>query len=139
MSDSGDNLILPSLAAESCAPARGKTMLLSCSGGSNVGQLANQACIELTQEGWGQMSCLAGVGGKLAGFLESARNATDLVVIDGCEVGCARAIFAEAGVELRGHLVLTRLGIAKNKDLNLLGADIARVKEAVKSAVSPLA
>lgn len=35
-------------------------MILACSGGSNVGQLSNQAAIELTQEGFGKMFCLAG-------------------------------------------------------------------------------
>ena len=29
-------------------------MILACSGGSNVGQLSNQAAIELTQEGFGE-------------------------------------------------------------------------------------
>lgn len=37
---------------ECCTPSE-NIMLLSCSGGSNVGQLANQAAIELTQEGFG--------------------------------------------------------------------------------------
>ena len=38
-------------------------MILACSGGSNVGQLSNQAAIELTHEGFGKMFCLAGIGG----------------------------------------------------------------------------
>jgi uncharacterized metal-binding protein len=51
-------------------------MILSCSGGSNVGQLANQAAVELTREGFGKMYCLAGVGGLLSGFVQSARDAS---------------------------------------------------------------
>jgi len=38
-------------------------MILACSGGSNVGQLSNQAAVALTREGFGKMYCLAGVGG----------------------------------------------------------------------------
>ncbi len=116
---------------DSLAPA-GPVMLLACAGGSNVGQLTNQAVVELTQEGFGKMSCLAGVGGELAGFVEAAMEAPALVVLDGCPVGCAKAIFEKAEVPLRGHLVLTELGIAKNKDLNLKRAEIDQVKDAVR-------
>jgi uncharacterized metal-binding protein len=48
--------------AEECCGPGGTVMILACSGGSNVGQLANQAAVELTQEGFGKMFCLAGVG-----------------------------------------------------------------------------
>jgi uncharacterized metal-binding protein len=36
--------------AEDCCANNGATMILACSGGSNVGQLSNQAAVELTQE-----------------------------------------------------------------------------------------
>ncbi len=39
---------------ESGTEQNGVTMILSCSGGSNVGQLANQAAVELTREGYGK-------------------------------------------------------------------------------------
>ena len=42
------------MAEECCVPA-GDIMLFACSGGSNVGQLANQAAVELTQEAFGKM------------------------------------------------------------------------------------
>ncbi len=58
-------------------------MILSCSGGSNVGQLSNQAAVELTREGVGKMFCLAGIGGGLTGFIQSARDVSQMVVIDG--------------------------------------------------------
>jgi uncharacterized metal-binding protein len=53
--------------AEECCVPGGNVMILACSGGSNVGQLANQAAVELTQEGFGKMYCLAGIGGHLSG------------------------------------------------------------------------
>ena len=40
--------------AEECCTPGGNIMILACSGGSNVGQLSNQAAIELTQEGFGE-------------------------------------------------------------------------------------
>lgn len=117
-----------------CCSTDGNVMLLACSGGSNVGQLANQACVELTQEGFGKMYCLAGIGGELSGFVRSAQDVPQVVVLDGCEVGCAKAIFNKAGVPLRGHLVLTELGIAKNKDFNLKRDELDKVKTAAKQA-----
>jgi uncharacterized metal-binding protein len=107
-------------------------MILACSGGSNVGQLSNQAAVELTQEGFGKLSCLAGVGAHLSGFVQSARDIPGLVVIDGCEIGCAKGVLEQAQVPLRGYLVITALGIDKNKDLNLKREEIDQVKEAVR-------
>ena len=107
-------------------------MILACSGGSNVGQLANQAAIELTREGFGKMFCLAGIGGQLSGFVQSARDVPVLVAIDGCQVGCARAILKNAQVPLEHYLVITDEGIEKNKDLKLAQTDIELVKSAVR-------
>jgi uncharacterized metal-binding protein len=119
------------MAADCCQP-KINTMILACSGGSNVGQLSNQAAIELTQEGFGKLSCLAGVGAHLSGFVQSARDIDNLVVIDGCEIGCAKGVLEQAEVPLRGYLVITGLGIEKNKDLNLRREEIDQVKEAVR-------
>jgi uncharacterized metal-binding protein len=118
--------------AQDCCQPTINTMILACSGGSNVGQLANQAAIELTREGFGKISCLAGVGAHLSGFVQSARDITNLVVLDGCEVGCAKGVLEQAEVPLRGYLVITALGIEKNKDMNLKREEIDGVKKAVR-------
>jgi uncharacterized metal-binding protein len=134
MSDSCCNSNKQAPQAGSCCASDQNVMLLSCAGGSNVGQLANQACVELTQEGFGKIFCLAGIGGKLSGFVCSAKDVPSLVVLDGCELGCAKAIFKEAGVPLRGYVVLTELGIVKNKDFALKREEIDQVKAAAKQA-----
>jgi len=108
-------------------------MLLACSGASNVGQLSNAAAVELTQEGFGKMFCLAGIGGRLSGFVQSAKDTPHMVVMDGCPVGCAKAIFETASVALRGYMVLTELGIEKNKDFTLKREEVDKVKSAVKA------
>ena len=90
--------------AEECCTPGGNIMILACSGGSNVGQLSNQAAIELTQEGFG------------------------------CELGCAKAILEHAEIPAKNYLVLTDLGIEKNKDFNLKAEDIQKVKAAIRSA-----
>jgi uncharacterized metal-binding protein len=120
--------------AEECCVPGGNVMILACSGGSNVGQLANQAAVELTQEGFGKMYCLAGIGGHLNGFVQSAKDVPEMVVIDGCATCCSRAILEHAEVPIRSYLILTDLGIEKNKEFKLKREDIDRVKEAVKEA-----
>lgn len=120
--------------AEECCTPGGNIMILACSGGSNVGQLSNQAAVELTREGFGKMFCLAGIGGHLGGFIQSAKDVPVMVVLDGCEVGCAKAILDHAGIPVKNYMVLTELGIEKNKDFNLKSEDIRKVKAAVRSA-----
>lgn len=115
---------------------QGQVMLLACSGGSNVGQLANRAAVELAAEGFGNMSCLVGIGGELPGFLQKAKDAEAMVVVDGCEIGCGKAIFDKAGIDLRGYLVLTEIGIVKNKDFNLNQADVDKVKAAMREVAA---
>ncbi len=118
--------------AETCCAGGNDVMILACSGGSNVGQLSNQAAVELTQEGFGKMFCLAGIGGRLSGFVQSAKDVPVLVVIDGCQVGCAKAILKNIQVPLKHYLVITDEGIEKNKNFKLERSDIDRVKAAVK-------
>src|SRR4030042_3713375 len=86
---------------ENCCTNNGNIMLLACSGGSNVGQLANRAAVELTQEGFGKIYCLAGVGGHLGGFVQSAKDVPQMVAIDGCSTGCAKAILEHSAVPLK--------------------------------------
>lgn len=42
------------------------------------------------------MFCLAGVGGQLGSFVQSAKDVPQMVDIDGCEIGCAKAILEHA-------------------------------------------
>ncbi len=118
--------------SQDCCPSNSNVMILACSGGSNVGQLTNQAAIELTKEGFGNMFCLAGIGGRLSGFVQSARDVPQMVLIDGCDIGCGKAAFEHAKVPLVNYLVVTELGIDKNKDFNLNNEDIQKVKDAVR-------
>jgi len=126
--------------SSSCCAKGEEVMILACSGGSNVGQLTNQAAVELTREGFGKMFCLAGIGGGLKGFVTSAQSAPRMVVLDGCPVGCAKAILEREGIPLGGYVVVTDLGIEKVKDRQLAmdEAALARVKMAGKDAAAPV-
>ena len=115
-----------------CCASNGNIMILPCSGGSNTGQLANRAAVELTREGFGKMYCLAGIGGRLSGFVESAKGVEQMMVIDGCDLACGKATLEGAGVPLKNYLVVTDLGIEKNKDFDLKPEELEMVKHAVK-------
>jgi len=117
--------------AEECCASNGNIMILACSGGSNVGQLSNQAAVELTQEGFGKMFCLAGVGGHLGGFEQSAKDVPQMVAIDGCDIGCAKAILEHAEVPIKHYVVVTGLKIEKNKDFKLRREEIDQVKDTI--------
>lgn len=118
--------------AENCCTTNGNIMILACSGASNVGQLSNRAAVELTQEGFGKMFCLVGIGGGLSGFVQSAKDTPRMMAIDGCEVGCAKATLERAEVPLKDYIVLTDLGIQKNKDFDLKRLEVQRVKDEIK-------
>jgi uncharacterized metal-binding protein len=122
--------------ADQCCAQNQDIMLLSCSGGSNVGQLSNRAAVELTQEGFGKMFCLAGIGGHISGLVQSAKDAPQILVIDGCDIGCSKAILKNADVPFINYVVLTELGIGKNKDFNLKQDDVDRVKAAIKDSIN---
>jgi uncharacterized metal-binding protein len=117
---------------DGCIPGS-NVMILACSGGSNVGQLSNRAAVELTQEGFGKMFCLAGIGGHLGGFVQSAKDVPVMVAIDGCRVGCAKTILEHFEIPPKNYLVITDLGIEKSKDFNLRDDDVQRVKDAVRA------
>ena len=119
------------MAGDCCTP-NGDIMILACSGASNVGQLSNRAAVELTQEGFGKMFCLAGIGGALSGFVQSAKDTPQMIAIDGCELGCAKATLEKAEVPLKDYIVLTELGIQKNKDFDLKHLEVLKVKDEVK-------
>jgi len=82
------------------------------------------------------MSCLAGIGGQLSGFVQSAKDVPVMVAIDGCQVGCARAILKNAQVPLKNYLVVTEEGVEKSKYVKLERADVDRVKAAGRRVVN---
>ena len=47
------------------------------------------------------MFCLAGIGGYISGLVHSAKDAPQTVVIDGCDIGCSKAILENADVPFR--------------------------------------
>lgn len=120
--------------SDTCCCQTENIMILPCSGGSNVGQTANQAAIELTREGFGRMYCLAGIGGGLNAFVQSAKDAEKIIVIDGCDIACGKACLEKAGIRVKKQVIVTKLDIEKTPDLTVNPEDTAAVKHACRLA-----
>lgn len=82
--------------AECCTG--GTKLLYSCSGAADVGKLADLVSRKLRDDGYARMTCLAGVGADLSGFVESAKGADANITIDGCPTACARKSLERIGV-----------------------------------------
>ncbi len=115
--------------ASSCCGGGEKILLYPCSGASNVGQVTHELAVQLSMEGRGSMSCLAGVGAHLSGFVLSARECDRAVVIDGCAQGCAGKIFEHLDIRPQVHFVLTAEGFKKKRGQRWTPEDVARARE----------
>ena len=116
-----------------CAPAA--KPIFACSGAADVGNIADHAARKLTADGAGKMSCLAGIGGRVAGIMEIAKSAQLILAIDGCPLHCARNAMEQAGFKTFKHLCLSDLGMEKGKT----PATDAAVAQVVKQAQRLLA
>ncbi len=104
MSDSTENLC-------TAAPA----LIFACSGAADVGAIADKAARKLTAEGKGKMYCLAGIGGRVKGIMETTRGASKIVAIDGCPLDCTKLCLEEAGFNKFEHIKVTDLDMEKGK------------------------
>ena len=108
-------------------------VLLPCSGASNCGQIANQAAVNLTEEGVGNMYCLAGIGAHIEGMVESAKSANRIVAIDGCSVACASKVIEHLGLTVTNRICVTDLGIEKGQ--GIAQEDISLVMNSIKKSL----
>ena len=90
-------------------------LVFACSGAADVGQISDLAARKLTAEGAGKMFCLAGIGGRVSGIMETTRAAAAVLAIDGCPLDCARTTLEEAGFTRFEHLRLSEMGMEKGK------------------------
>ncbi|OHD19853.1 MAG: hypothetical protein A2086_00085 [Spirochaetes bacterium GWD1_27_9] len=111
----------------------GTKLVYACSGGSNVGQIANEVAKNLTTEGFAKMTCGIALGANLSGFIVSAENADKNIVIDGCTVGCLKKVFENHKISNYDYYVITEMGIEKNKNFVIDLEDIYRIKELIKT------
>ena len=121
---------------EKCLCEPNEILMFSCTGSSNVGQIANQAAVRLTQEGIGRYFCLAGIGGHVSGMIESTKAGKMLAVIDGCPVACAKKTLEHAGFNIDEYVQVADLGIEKNHNFDLDLLDVGKVADYLAAQIS---
>ena len=92
----------------------GTKLIYSCAGSADVGEIADRVTRRLRDEGYAIMTCLAGVGAGLSGFVQSAIGADENITIDGCSTACARKSLERIGVNPKSY-ILTTLGLEKHE------------------------
>lgn len=90
------------------------TIVYACSGCSDAGELTDRIARRLTQTGAAEMSCLAGIGGRVKPLVNRAVAAERILAIDGCPLNCTRHTLELAGFKQFEHLELHQLGLRKN-------------------------
>ena len=120
---------------EKCLCEPDEILVFSCSGSSNVGQIANLAGLKLTQDKIGKMYCLAGIGGHVSGMIESTKAARMIVGIDGCPVAFAKKILEHAGFKADEYVQVTEMGVEKNHGFDYPQSDIERVAGHLKNQI----
>ena len=93
----------------------GPTLIFSCSGAADVGEISDRSARKLSKEGAGAMFCLAGLGGKVEPIMKKTASASKILAIDGCNLDCVKLCLLKAGFSKFEHLRVTDLGIEKGK------------------------
>ena len=122
--------------ADECCAGGSNRMIVWCAGASNVGQMTHQLAVELAGEGQGRLFCLAGIAAHKSGFVRSAKDAEDMLVLDGCPVACAAKILEHVEAPVMNHFVVTEMGVEKAFCKALKREDIDRVKAMIRNALA---
>ncbi len=109
-------------------------LVYACSGAANTGFLADQVMRTLNREGIADSTCMVAMGADLSGFLESARNATRNMVLDGCRVACGKRIFEKNGIPCQ-HYVMTDFGVDKGTT-KITGDLVAKIAEQIGQRIT---
>ncbi|KKO49761.1 zinc-binding protein [Arsukibacterium sp. MJ3] len=112
-----------------------KPLVYSCSGCSNVAQLANDLAVVLDREGLAQMSCIAGVGGQIKQLIKVAQSGRPILAVDGCPLNCVKQTLATVDVVPTWHIELTSLGYKKRDHENCDLSDAYKLLQMVHSDI----
>lgn len=119
------------------------TIVYACSGCSDAGELADRIARRLSADGAAEMSCLAGIGGRVKSLVRKGEQAERILVVDGCPLNCAAHTLKLAGFQKFDHLELHKLGYRKGAcpvtdERIAAGVGAAKTLLARESAPAPL-
>ena len=94
-------------------PLSDKPIVYSCSGCSNLAQMAHNISLTLDGDGIAEMSCISGVVGRVKPIMELAESGRIIIAIDGCELGCTKACLHRSGIKTDHYFKISDLGFEK--------------------------
>jgi len=109
-----------------CEPAR-NVLAYSCSGASNLGQLANEIACRLDRLGLVDMSCLTVIASGSEQSLAAATSGRPVLAISGCSLACAGAVLVDRGVSVSRSISLADCGVLKAKHSGVETAEGERI------------
>lgn len=102
-------------------------IVYSCSGCSDVAQIANMLALRLDREKLAEMSCITGVGGGIRPLVKMACSGRPILALDGCAMHCVRRCLAQVDVTATVHVDLSRAGVRKRFHADVSPAEAERV------------
>jgi uncharacterized metal-binding protein len=90
-----------------------KPIIYSCSGCSNLAQMAHNISLNLDCDGIAEMSCIAGVVGKVGPIRELAKSGRPIIAIDGCDLSCTKACLESSDLKADYYYQISDLGFEK--------------------------
>jgi uncharacterized metal-binding protein len=115
--------------------AKNVALVYSCSGCSNLAQMANDMAISLHRAGMAEMSCIAGVGGDVKPLVKKALSGVPIIAIDGCHLHCVKACLRRHGIEPSVHHTLSDFDARKKFYENYDDAEFDRIFSRVKASL----
>lgn len=113
------------------------TLVYSCSGSSNVAQLANYIAVRLDRLGLAEMSCIAGVGGDVRALVKKATAGRPVLAIDGCPLSCCEQVLGAKDVEPKRLVRLHDMGLKKRQHVDFDREEQELVFRQVLEALAP--
>ena len=114
--------------------AENLNIILACGGAANVGLIGYLAAVELTKEGKARMCCITPVGAKIPFYIDIAKRAKKLIVINGCQNQCAKKVAEQAGVKIDHNFIVAEM-IKKIPTFDIKDEDIKLVKDKIEKAL----
>lgn len=90
------------------------TVIISCSGGSDVGSITDRATRALVKSGVGKLVCLAALACRDEAALASLRAASRVMVFDGCQGRCVERLLETLDIKNPLRINLADLGLVRD-------------------------
>ena len=88
-------------------------IIYSCSGCSNLAQMAHDIALTLDSNGIAEMSCVSGVIGKVQPIVDIAESGRPIYAIDGCSLGCTKSCLTACGSKADQYFDISKYGFEK--------------------------